>query len=111
MNIDIKWMQKHLDQPIIRDYGDGYTIKQQSPAIECADGSALSVQASRTHYCLPRTNTSPYTHCEIGFPRMVGGMPETLEDEYGDGDGDIYGYVPIELVVDLINAHGGVKGE
>lgn len=48
----------------VRPEGYGTTV----PAIECADGFTMSVQASRSHYCTPRNDVGPYTAVEVGFP-------------------------------------------
>lgn len=76
------------------------------PRLRCKDGYTVSVQASEFHYCTPRNNTGPYTKVEVGYP--------SSEDEelghYGD-DGwgsDVYAYVPVEVVVAIINKHGGL---
>jgi hypothetical protein len=77
--------------------------------IECADGFSLSVQASHGAYCSPRTNLGPWYQVEVGYPSDVPTEimhycenPETPTET-------VYGYVPIELVETLIEAHGGMK--
>lgn len=80
-----------------------------SKRIHCVDGVSLSVQASEYTYCLPQENfLDEYTHVEVGFIQQGEDLfdPPELE-EYSDGE-DVYGYVPVELVVDFINKHGGV---
>lgn len=90
-------------------------FKDIKPRIELNDGESLSVQTGRTHYCTPRSNQGPWADVEVGFPSVE--PPESWA-QYFDGDwqsGDrtasVYGYVPIGLVVDFIEAHGGVKPE
>ena len=73
--------------------------------VTCADGTTLSVQASKYHYCTPRNNLGPYTHVEVGFPTAV--VPETWEP-YNDGDTGIYPWIPVRLVLDYIHEHGGM---
>jgi hypothetical protein len=76
--------------------------------IVCTDGFTISVQASKNHYCTPRDNKGPYSAVELGFPNRT--LPKHFE-EYGDGDeldSQVFGYVPVELVNELINQHGGV---
>lgn len=78
---------------------------QQVPIIECANGLTMSVQASNMHYCTPRDNVGPWTHVEIGYPNKI--LSEI--SQYSDGDSfSIYGYVPIELVENIIEANGGM---
>jgi hypothetical protein len=85
---------------------NGYAYKELAPHILCKDETKLSVQASHTHYCTPRTNDGPYTTVEVGYPTAT--PPETWA-EYADGDypSDVYGYVPVEMVKEFIDQHGG----
>lgn len=79
----------------------------------CADGTTLSVQASRFHYSTPRQDEGPYTRVEVGYIEDKNGeriTPPESWREYADGDefpNAVYGYVPIELVEALIAEHGG----
>lgn len=75
----------------------------------CKDGFSMSVQASETHYCSPRRNglkLSQYESVEVGFPSA----PEPLLDEFGD-DGGVYGWVPVQVVLQIIQKHGGLDLE
>lgn len=81
------------------------------PAIKCADGTTLSVQASAMHYCTPRlTNCRHYTEVEVGFPSSK--PPESWR-RFCEADFDtrwqdtVYCYVPVQLVWDYIQEHGG----
>lgn len=93
-------LQLILNAPEV-EYRSDCFFKDLAPIVECADGYSLSVQASEYHYCTPRRNSGPYTHVEVWHC----GSPEIL-DEYGNGD-DPYAYVPIEIVAELIDNHGG----
>ena len=107
-------LQEWLSSGEIRQIGSsGYKMKDNSPRIVCADGGGLSVQASNTHYCSPRENIGPWHLVEVGFPSHE--PPETWS-EYFDGDWDnddrtssVYGYIPVGLVIEYINSHGGEK--
>ena len=86
-------------------------FKHLADSIICADGENLSVQASRTHYCDPRTDQGPYNTVEVGFPSI---SPPDTWAEYFDGDwdtedhtGSVYGYVPVALIREFIEEHGG----
>lgn len=96
----IQKLQAHLDLPV-RKYR-GYEIKPQSAAVMCADGSTMSVQASKFHYCTPRNDFGPYTYVEV----WRCGSPEQWA-EYGDGSVP-YAYIPIELVAEEIDRRGGM---
>jgi hypothetical protein len=80
--------------------------------LACPDGFSVSVQASRTHYCLPRDCTGPYYKVECGFPSAP--MP-TLAEWIEGGDihatQTVWGYVPIEKVAEVLAAHGGLLSE
>ena len=91
----------------------GVIIKDIAPQVECMDGTKLSVQASHFHYSTPRDNSGPYIEVEVGFPTVE--PPESWASHFdGDWDNDnrtdsVYAYVPIKLVQEYIEAHGGEK--
>ena len=88
--------------------------KPINPAIVCADGFSMSVQASARHRCTPREDWGPYTAMEIGglsdiepliaeFQHEPGWNPPTM---------DVYNYVPVAVIEAVIAKHGGiVKGK
>jgi len=80
------------------------------PHIICVDGTEISVQANKIAYCYPQSDEGPYTHVEVGFLQSSHTVkdlpPEWTDYEY---DRFIYGHVPIQLVMDFINAHGGIR--
>ena len=81
----------------------------------------ISIQASKYHYCLPRETTSPeeYNSMEIAifnkkgwlnYPnkssilRRFNRFGELLDRADGINTGAVvYGYVPVDLIEDLIN--------
>ena len=81
--------------------------------IVCADGFSMSVQAHNGAYCSPRINNAErYDEVEVGFPSsMEPLLMEWCEDkEYPTRT--VYGYVPAQVVVNVIAKHGGVvEGE
>ena len=82
--------------------------------ITCADGFSMSVQASRTHYCSPRTNhAEAYTSVEVGFPSEAEQSLMPYIDYPDDSPtGTVYGWVPTHIVTAVIELHGGiVSGE
>ena len=74
----------------------------------CKDGFWLSVQGDRDKYSKPREkwcNIYQYDQMEI----LVSEILPTEFTEYQDGEGSrIYGYVPIELIEQILASHGGV---
>lgn len=85
-------------------------IKPTAPRIVCMDGTSLSVQAGEFLYSSPRQNVGPYYSVEVGYPSRV--FEQLLP--YMDGDADtnpletVYGYVPIELVEQIVEDCGGI---
>lgn len=83
------------------------------PAIVCADGFKMSVQASYFHYCEPRETLSAcnYDAVEIGFPSIE----EPLIMEYAENPEvprkTVYGWVPISVVDEVLIKHGGITGQ
>lgn len=82
-----------------------------SKYVRCADGLIMSVQASEFNYCSPRNNLGPYTRVEVGYPSRP--VPELIPfAESSDYTNTVYGYVPYELVRQVIYVRGGmVEGE
>ncbi len=97
----------------VNEYLQSHRAKRPPiPAIVCADGLRLSVQASEYTYCKPRvTGADYYYEVEIGYPSEA--VPELLEyaESPATPTNTVYGYVPVELVDAVIAAHGGIAGE
>ena len=83
-------------------------MKKSYKMIVCEDGFKMSVQASSRNYSEPRNDIGPYSAVEIGFPTS----PESLILRYAEQPEkpteSVYGWVPSELVWDVILKHGGV---
>jgi hypothetical protein len=68
----------------------------------------VSVQAGIDLYSRPRENCGPWTEFELGYPSAE--EPRLLKYlEVGSKDPlkSVYPYVPIEVVREVIAAHGG----
>lgn len=81
------------------------------PRIECKDGFSMSVQASKYHYCEPREDGARYYwQFEVGYPS---GVEETLlpysDDSVNPQDSAVFGFVPSEIIEEIIAMHGGIK--
>jgi hypothetical protein len=83
------------------------------PLTHCEDGFSVSVQASEYHYCSPREDGYPlhmYDTVEVGYPSE---RPEpwekwqTYTSEPDRPTDTVYGWVPLEMVLALIESHGG----
>ena len=81
--------------------------------VTCADGFSVSIQASSTHYCTPRSNAvSAYQSVELGFPNRPCVFIRDYAEDPENPTGTVYGYVPAHVVRKMIAAHGGiVSGE
>jgi hypothetical protein len=81
--------------------------KPLNKQLTLGDGTKVSVQASRTHYCFPRDDGGPYLEVEVGFPSV---LPDWW-DEYAEDPGEtetVAGFVPVGLVREFIEEHGGI---
>jgi len=77
--------------------------------LHCKSGFGASVQASETTYCIPRDNTGPYTHIEIGFPTASDPLIAGYADEPDRPTDTVYGYVPAGVFQALVIKHGGIE--
>ena len=105
-----------LNEIITEDRG----YRRGVPAITCKDGYRISVQASTHHYCLDANGQRgifnddkvalPFQSVECGFPSE---RPEPWAEweQYAESPerptDTVYGFVPVSLVADLIERHGG----
>jgi hypothetical protein len=75
----------------------------------CNDGTKLSVQASETDYCCPRVNDSvSYSEVEVFY--ISSDVPECWL-EYGDNVDNPFAYIPVVMVEEFIDSHGGIKND
>lgn len=108
-----KMLTKRVPRAEKNDRGGVDRVLPQVKPLYCADGKLdVSVQASRKHFCTPRTDEGPYTHVEVGFPSI---KPPASWAQYCAGDYEnkacetSYRNVPLELVAEFIEQHGGIK--
>ena len=59
---------------------------------------------------LPRDEFGPYTKFEIGFPSEKVDVLMDYAEEPDSPTDTVYGWVPVDLVVKIINEHGGIYG-
>lgn len=91
-----------LDNTLTAEY------KPPRPRIVCMDGTTLSVQASAFTYCTPRDNVGPYTAVEVGYPSRKFEQLMPWAEDPSDPTGTIYGFVPVEVVNEVIASCGGI---
>ncbi len=77
--------------------------------ITCSDGFSLSVQATHGAYCSPRQNIGPWSSVEVGFPSAKPELIMSYAETPESPTDTVYGYVPTELVEELIELHGGME--
>lgn len=83
------------------------------PKVRCKDGFEVSIQASSVHYCSPRHTFKPaedmiYTEVELGFPNGEDDLIKEFAEDPFDLTATVYPYVPVDIVVKLIEKHGGI---
>lgn len=98
-----EWLKKTYNV----EYGHYQTTR---PRVYCKDGYNVSIQAGSGIYCTPRMNLKDggYLTVELGFPSVE----DKLINKYAECEDytqTVYGYVPIEIVEELIEKHGGFK--
>ena len=129
------WLKETIN---IISVGAEYFYQEVRPRIVCNDGFSVSVQASEHMYCKPRytqwqsedgwqvingsywtSSKIPrnfetdrfalYESVELGYPSEE----DELINEYAEDDdytNTVYGYVPVNVVEQLVEKHGGFKG-
>jgi len=86
---------------------------KRNELVVCADGFTMSVQAHAGAYCIPRMTGAPvYREVEVGFPSIEEPMLMKWAEEAHRPTDTVYGYVPVQVVTNVIAKHGGiVSGE
>lgn len=91
------------------ELSSGRLFKDHTQRIHCADGFHFSAQASSGHYCQPRTDDGyPYSCVELGYPSSADPMIAKYALDASKPTDTVYLFVPVEVVVALIEAHGGI---
>ena len=87
--------------------------RKLNEAVVCADGFKMSVQANNSAYCEPRAaGQEKYNLVEVGFPSEKESLLMPWAESPEDPTGTVYGYVPVDIVSNVIVKHGGlVEGE
>jgi len=75
----------------------------------CADGFRMSVQGNESAYCEPRLNNQKkYNLVEVGFPSAKEELIMPWCENRSKPTDTIYGYVPVDVVTNVIVKHGGL---
>jgi hypothetical protein len=95
----------------MQDYVHEYLAKYSGPVrpwLSCADGTRMSVQASKFHYCSPRDDRGPWGCVEVWCIAGPSGRA-IYPRSFGDGSKDTpYSFVPVSVVNKFIHRHGGL---
>lgn len=90
-------------------YPDGFMAEYPRVHAICSDGFRISIQASEFHYCSPRVNgADSYENVELGFPSREDELIMAYAEDPDEPTETVYGFVPIEIVNQLIEKHGGI---
>ncbi len=81
------------------------------PKIVCVDGFTMSVQGSSGHYCAPRSTQNAYYEMEIGYPSLKEDDLMPYAEDADSPTNAVYGYVPCEIIQQVIDKHGGIDIE
>lgn len=76
------------------------------------DGTRVSVQASRGHYCSPRTNDArAYSAVEVGADKPIPEFAKWADpcNDMANVHTYVYDWVPAHEVLNYIESHGGVR--
>ena len=83
------------------------------PQIHCIDGFSMSVQVGYSLYSKPKKVAKRYSEVEIGYPSehepLLEEYAETIfEDGFIDYTDTVYPYVPVKIVDNVLEKHGGI---
>ena len=96
----------------IKEIFHGLSLRELAPGVVCKDGFGMSVQVGCTHYCSPRVNNAIYySAVEIGFPSEKEDLLMPFAEDEEAPTKTVYGYVPVDIVNQVIQKHGGFRSE
>jgi hypothetical protein len=98
-------LHDHLD--CRKRYIAEFHMLDVAPRVVCADGFNMSVQAREHAYCSPRDNNGPWYQVEVGYPSERSELLMPYVEDSERPTQTVYGYVPIEIVAQVIDEHGG----
>jgi|TARA_R110000824_G_scaffold112791_1_gene262153 hypothetical protein len=82
---------------------------ERNRLVVCADGFTMSVQAHAGAYCIPKMTGAPvYREVEVGFPSKTEDLLIEYAEEPDKPTQTVYGYVPVQVVTNVIAKHGGI---
>ena len=106
-NLEVKVLNK---DPLVRHM----MTSTRLPHIVCTDGFTMSVQVGYSLYSTPKKVAKRYSEVEIGYPSEHEPLIEeyaecfTFEELDIDFTDTIYPYVPVKIVDNVLEKHGGI---
>ena len=106
----VEWLHKTLEHEASFPFnGRIIDIQAVRPRATCKDGFSISIQAGSSLYCRPRQDwLYEYDSVELGYPSDPDDLIAEYAEDPDDLTGTVYGYVPVELVDQLLEKHGGL---
>lgn len=80
---------------------------RQIPPVLCKDGFKVSIQASESHYSIPRDSAGPWEAHELGFPSEADPLIAEYAEDPDNPTETVYPYVPVSIIEQLLDKHGG----
>ena len=106
-NLEVKVLNK---DPLMKHM----MTSSRLPHIVCTDGFTMSVQVGYSLYSTPKKVAKRYSEVEIGYPSEHEPLIEeyaecfTFEELDIDFTDTIYPYVPVKIVDNVLEKHGGI---
>jgi hypothetical protein len=110
-DFDTSWEMQHCVNQYGRKYtGEGGTSATIFPAMKCVGGNEMSVQGHFGAYSMPREDFADH-YVAVEIASAAEPLLDAFKgDTYGEGEEavTIYAYVPISIVEQVIEKHGGL---
>tara|TARA_Y100001973_G_scaffold12898_1_gene18034 strand:+ start:880 stop:1212 length:333 start_codon:yes stop_codon:yes gene_type:complete len=71
----------------------------------------MSVQAHDGAYCEPRDDRGPWYEVEVGYPNAEEFLLMDYVEDASRPTDTVYAYVPVSLIEQVIEKHGGTNAE
>lgn len=112
-----RFYPKNIDKSLFRwsyvgfEYTDR-TTRPVFPEIVCKDGFRISVQGHCGAYSFPRDDfADKYSMVEVMCSSTDDPIIMEMRDKREYDGGDIFGYVPVWVVENIIKNHGGIVND
>ena len=105
------FIQNHVRSGTVFRPGVTGAVRLPAVPVTCLDGFAVSVQASELHYCSPQVNdpgSNGYYTFELGYPNLAEPLLYKYADDQTRLTNTVYPHVPADIVVQVLEAHGGI---